>query len=130
MNQFVNDLMNPTTIVLALFAALMAIIAWMGRREVRRIDVLEAKAVKTDAFEQMREERRQNHQDNVNTLATINTKLDGITEKVTVPLALLTQRVDGIQQDVKGLRDFKHTVCEPAARYVDYLKTEKPWDRE
>jgi predicted outer membrane lipoprotein len=38
-------------------------------------------------------------------------------------------RMVTLERELQALRDWKHSFCEPAVRYVGYLKEEKPWER-
>lgn len=43
-------------------------------------------------------------------------------------VAVLAERQETNRQRIQALADWKHDACEPAVRYVGYLKEEKPWE--
>lgn len=106
----------------------MSILSWLGQRQVKRIDEIEKNYVNGEALKRMQVERKEMHRQNTEKLNRIDTKLDGVRDSVIGSIPVLTQRLDTVEERVEELRDFKHEHCEPAVRYVDYLKTEKPWE--
>lgn len=115
-------------------AAVIAVLGWLFKREVNRIDQIAAAYVTRESLDttllSMRVERREMHVENRQSLQQLGVKVDGLSDKVAAPLAVLTNRVDTLDERVEELRDFKHGHCEPAVRYVDYLQKDKPWERE
>lgn len=63
----------------------MALMTWFGKRQVSRIDRLEAAAVTRDelakTLAQMREDRLQMHQENREELRYIRERVDGIADR-------------------------------------------------
>lgn len=76
---------DAKSIILALFGALMGLMLWFGRREVRRIDELEKHSVTRDelakTLTQMREDRLQMHRENREELRYIRERVDGIADR-------------------------------------------------
>jgi hypothetical protein len=58
-------------------------------------------------------------------------RLDRFVEQsagVQAHVAVLAERQETNKQRLQALADWKHDHCEPAVRYVGYLKEEKPWE--
>lgn len=126
MNELLSD---PKAIAIGLMGTVMTLLAWMGKRFVRRLDEVERHHVTRAALESMltsmRIERREMHTENKETLDSIATKVDDLRDRVAAPVAVLTQRVSTLEDRVQELKDFKHEHCEPAVRYVNFLKDER-----
>jgi cell division protein FtsB len=82
MNELLSD---AKTVVLWLLGALMALLAWLGKRQIRRIDELERDSVTRDELSetltQMREDRLQMHLQNREELRYIRERVDGIADR-------------------------------------------------
>jgi hypothetical protein len=81
-----NELLSDTKAVLIfLLGAVMTLLSWIGRRQVKRIDDLEETAVTRDelarTLAQMREDRLQMHQENREELRYIRERVDGIADR-------------------------------------------------
>lgn len=82
MNEIIED---TKSILVWLLGALMAILTWLGRRQISRIDRLEAGSVTRDelakTLAQMREDRLQMHRENREELRYIRERVDGIADR-------------------------------------------------
>jgi hypothetical protein len=81
-----NELLSHAkSVVLGLLGALMALLAWLGRRQMRRIDDLERNSVTREELSQtltqMREDRLQMHRENREELRYIRERVDGIADR-------------------------------------------------
>jgi hypothetical protein len=85
-------LSDAKTVVLWLLGALMAMLTWLGKRQINRIDRLEATSVTREdlakTLAQMREDRLQMHEDrlqmhreNREELRYIRERVDGIADR-------------------------------------------------
>lgn len=76
---------DAKSIILSLFGALVGLMLWLGRREVRRIDDLEKQSVTRDelskTLNQMRDDRLQMHRENREELRYIRERVDGIADR-------------------------------------------------
>ena len=82
MNELLDDL---NAVLLFLFGGVMSLLAWMGKRQINRIDRLEQSAVTREelakTLSQMREDRLQMHRENREELKYIRDRLDGIADR-------------------------------------------------
>lgn len=82
MNEILDD---AKSVVLWLIGALMAVLTWLGRRQISRIDRLEAASVTREelakTLAQMREDRLQMHRENREELRYIRERVDGIADR-------------------------------------------------
>lgn len=82
MNEFNGD---SKSIILWLFGAIMALLTWLGKRQVKRIDDLERTSVSREelakTLTQMREDRLQMHKENREELRYIRDRVDGIADR-------------------------------------------------
>lgn len=81
-----NELIDDTkSILLWLLGGVMALLSWIGRRQVRRIDQLEASSVTREelvrTIAQMRDDRQQMHNENKEEFRYIRNRLDGIADR-------------------------------------------------
>jgi Tfp pilus assembly protein PilO len=81
-----NELLNDTkAIFIVLLGAFMSLLAWMGRREQKRIDDLKENSVTREelakTLTQMREDRLQMHRENREELRYIRERVDGIADR-------------------------------------------------
>lgn len=82
MNELLND---AKTILLGLIGAILALLTWLGKRQIRRIDDLERGSVTREelanTLTQMREDRLQMHRENREELRYIRERVDGIADR-------------------------------------------------
>jgi cytochrome oxidase assembly protein ShyY1 len=82
MNELLSD---GKTLLLGLIGAMMALLTWLGKRQVRRIDDLERHSVTREELSktltQMREDRLQMHRENREELRYIRERVDGIADR-------------------------------------------------
>lgn len=82
MNEVFDDVKS---VLLFLIGAVMSLLTWIGRRQVNRIDRLESSSVTRDelakTLAQMREDRKQMHQENREELRYIRERVDGIADR-------------------------------------------------
>lgn len=82
MNEIFDD---AKSIVLWLFGGVMALLTWLGRREIKRIDTLERESVTrkelAETLTQMREDRWRMHEQNASELRYIRERVDGIADR-------------------------------------------------
>lgn len=82
MNEIFDD---AKSVILWLLGAIMAVLTWLGKRQIKRIDDLERDAVKRDELSktlaQMREDRLQMHRENREELRYIRERVDGIADR-------------------------------------------------
>lgn len=82
MNEIFSD---AKTIILSLLGALMGLMLWLGRREVKRIDDLEKHSVTRDelatTLSQLREDRLRMHNENREELRYIRDRVDSIADR-------------------------------------------------
>lgn len=76
---------DAKSVVLWLFGVLMGLMAWLGKRQVTRIDDLEKQGVTreelSEALTQLREDRLCMHNENRDELRYIRNRLDGIADR-------------------------------------------------
>lgn len=82
-----HELLSDTkTVFLGLLAVLMALITWIGKRQVKRIDDLEAYAVRKAELAQLREDIRRDrsdmHEENRWKLDKIETGISNLTQRI------------------------------------------------
>jgi len=77
--------------------ALMGVVAWLGKRSLDRLDVLERTTV-------TREEQQGMHRENQATLRRIEDKLDSNQPSV------MASRLERAESDIRDLRTWKHQV--------------------
>jgi cell division protein FtsB len=82
----VNDLFpEAKTVFMWLLGVVMALLAWIGKRQIRRIDDLERQSVTREelsqTLKQMREDRLQMHRENREELRYIRDRVDGIADR-------------------------------------------------
>jgi hypothetical protein len=120
-----------------LTSSLLATFVWLGRRKVQRLDDI-ANEVARDVVRKtelasmqsaMSAERERLHAENSERLERIEGTVTA-THASLIDLGVMNHRITTAEQRIQELRDFKHEHCEPATRYIDYLKNEKPWERE
>lgn len=77
MNEFLND---AKSVILALLGIIVSLLGWHSRRQVARIDALEANYVTREelkeTLKQMREDRQRMHDENREDLHYIRQRLD------------------------------------------------------
>lgn len=82
MNEFLSD---TKAVFLFLLGAFMSLLAWMGRREQKRIDDLKENSVTrkelAETLRQMRDDRIRMHQENREELRYIRERVDGIADR-------------------------------------------------
>lgn len=76
---------DAKTVILGLLGAMMALLTWLGRRQITRIDDLERESVTreelSNTLTQMREDRLQMHRENREELRYIRERVDGIADR-------------------------------------------------
>lgn len=82
MNEIFDD---AKSIVVGLLGAIMALLTWWGRREIKRIDTLERESVTreelAETLKQMRDDRLQMHGENRDELRYIRERVDAIADR-------------------------------------------------
>jgi hypothetical protein len=124
----VIDLLSDNRAVISVIIGTVFIVAWwFVRRHLMRIDALDKDAVRRHDLHEMRAERERLHQENASKLEAINATVQA-TYKSIADIGVLSHRILISEQLIQELRDFKHEHVDPAVRYVEYLKHEKPWE--
>jgi hypothetical protein len=115
-----------------LSSALLTTFVWVGRRKVQRLDDI-ANEVARDVVRKselkemqtsMSVERERLHLENSERLERIEGTVTA-THASLVDLGVMNRRISEAEQRIQELRDFKHDHCEPAVRYIDFLKSER-----
>lgn len=82
MNELLSD---AKTVLLWLFGAIMALLAWFGKRQIKRIDDLERDSVTRKEFaavmDHSRQDRQRMHDENRAELQYIRERVDGIADR-------------------------------------------------
>jgi hypothetical protein len=78
-----NELLADTRFwLVSLGAALLALIRYLWKRQERRLDALEADAVRKDEIKQLRQDMQARHEENRETLARIDASTTGTHERI------------------------------------------------
>lgn len=120
-------LSNNVLVISAILGTAFAVGWWFLRRHLMRVDAIDKDAVRKHDLEEMRAERERLHKENADKLESINATVQA-TYKSIADMGVLSHRILVAEKSIQELRDFKHQHVDPAVRYVEYLKVEKPWE--